>query len=84
MSKRWQLQEAKNRLSRVVADARARGPQTITVHGKDNAVVLSVDEYRKLIRPRGSLVEFFRDSPLRGTPIRAVRTGDKGRARVRF
>jgi prevent-host-death family protein len=34
MKRDWQLQDAKNQLSRVVAEAKVRGPQTITVHGR--------------------------------------------------
>lgn len=37
--RRWQLQEAKNRLSEVVRRAMTDGPQTITLHGKDAVVV---------------------------------------------
>ncbi len=43
MGKRWQLQDAKNQLSRVVAKARRHGPQTITVHGTPAAVLVSVE-----------------------------------------
>ena len=37
---KWQLQEAKNRLSEVVRKAQHEGPQTITLHGRDAAVVV--------------------------------------------
>jgi len=63
-SKKWQLQEAKNRFSEVVRKASEEGPQTVTKHGKDSVVVLSAEEYRKLDRPKTSLVEFFQKSPL--------------------
>jgi prevent-host-death family protein len=84
MGKRWQLQEAKNQLSRVVAEAREHGPQTITVHGEAAAVVLSAEEYRRLVTPRESLVEFFRRSPLHGQRLKVTRPRDTGRRRVRF
>jgi len=84
MSKRWQLQEAKNQLSRVVTEASVHGPQTITVHGKAAAVVLSADAYRKLVRTRGSLVEFFQRSPLRRAKLRLSRAKDRGRRLVKF
>lgn len=45
----WQLQEAKSRLSEVLARAAIEGPQTITRHGKERAVVLSVEQYRSLV-----------------------------------
>ncbi len=63
-SKKWQLQEAKNRFSEIVRKATEEGPQTVTKHGKDSVVVLSVDDYRKLEQPKTSLVEFFQKSPL--------------------
>ncbi len=63
-TKKWQLQEAKNRFSEVVRKASEEGPQTVTKHGKDSVVVLSAEDYRKLEQPKTSLVEFFRDSPL--------------------
>ena len=56
----WQLQEAKNRLSQVVSLAIHEGPQTINLHGKPTAVVVSFEEYRKLIKPQTTLSQFFR------------------------
>ncbi|MYL02036.1 MAG: type II toxin-antitoxin system Phd/YefM family antitoxin, partial [Gammaproteobacteria bacterium] len=44
MTKRWQVQEAKARFSELVRSADS-GPQTITVHGRRAAVVLSADDY---------------------------------------
>ena len=64
---KWQLQEAKNRLSEVVRKAQREGPQVITLHGSDAAVVVSAKDYGRLSRPRGKLVEFFRKSPLRSS-----------------
>jgi len=40
-------------------------PQIITVRGKETAVILSYNEYKKLIRPSQTLFEFFQNSPLR-------------------
>ncbi len=44
----WQVQDAKTRLSEVIERARAEGPQTITRHGAERAVVLSIEDYRAL------------------------------------
>lgn len=76
---RWQLQEAKNRFSEVVRKARAEGPQVITLHGRDAAVVLSAADYARRAKPRGNLVEFFRKSPLAGTALEIGRSRDTGR-----
>ena len=44
----WQLQTAKQKLSEVVDRALAEGPQTISRHGRETAVVVSVTDYRRL------------------------------------
>lgn len=59
----WQLQDAKNKLSQVIQEAQRSGPQAITVRGKETAVILSAEDFRKLTRKHGSLVGFFQASP---------------------
>ena len=44
----WQVQEAKTRLSELIERARTEGPQTITRHGAERAIVLSIEDYRAL------------------------------------
>jgi prevent-host-death family protein len=44
----WQLQTAKQKLSEVIDRAVAEGPQTISRHGRETAVVVSVQDYRRL------------------------------------
>ena len=75
----WQLQEAKNRLSRVVEEARRGTPQTITLRGTPAAVVLSFEQYQELTRPRTSLSTFFRHSPLGDIELDLERSRDVGR-----
>jgi len=70
--RRWQLQDAKARLSELVRKA-ADGPQEITLHGRPAAVVLSIGDYTRLKAKRPSLVEFLRASPLAGTELPIVR-----------
>jgi len=60
----WQLQNAKNKFSNLVDKAQHNGPQVVTKHGKDAVVVLSIDEYKKLINPKTNLLKFFQNSPL--------------------
>ena len=79
MSDRWQLQEAKNRLSELVRKARDEGPQIITVHGEDAVVIMAAEQYGKLRRRKGSLVDFFRKSPLAGVDLTLTRSQDTGR-----
>jgi antitoxin Phd len=59
----WQLQEAKAKFSEFVQMAIDDGPQTVTRHGKDAVVVLSVDEYRKLCERKPSLKEVLMSGP---------------------
>lgn len=79
MIKTWQLQEAKNKLSRVVDNAVNSGPQIITKRGKEVVIVLSYSEYKKMIASRGNLSAFFRDSPLVGAGLGLAR--DKSQVR---
>ena len=79
MGDRWQLQEAKNRLSEVVRKAREDGPQIITVHGKDAVVMVDAKQYQKLSTRKGTLVDFFRRSPLVGIDLDIARSVDTGR-----
>lgn len=55
LSNEWQLQEAKNKLSQLVKSAVKGVPQFITVHGKQAAVILSAEDYKKLVTPSSSL-----------------------------
>jgi antitoxin Phd len=45
----WQVQDAKARFSEVIERAHTEGPQTITRHGAERAVVLSIEDYRALV-----------------------------------
>jgi prevent-host-death family protein len=66
---KWQLQEAKNRLSELVRRANRDGAQVITVRGEEVAAIIPIEEYRRL-HPRppsdGSLLELFRGLPSLG------------------
>jgi prevent-host-death family protein len=48
---RWRLQDAKARFSEVVRAAQQRGPQWVTLHGKDAVVIVGADEFDRLQRP---------------------------------
>ena len=67
--KNWQVQEAKAHFSALVRSAETAGPQTITVHGRRAAVVLSADDYDRLKRPHPSMAEFLRASSLVGVEL---------------
>ena len=62
----WQLQEAKNHFSEVVAQACSQGAQTITKHGKPVAVVVAIEEFQSLEPARQKktpLLEVLRRCP---------------------
>jgi prevent-host-death family protein len=59
----WQLQDAKNRFSELIRRAREEGPQTVTLHGKPAAVVLSADAYAALTTPHLSFTEYLLSGP---------------------
>ena len=49
--------------SQVVRSAQEE-PQVITVHGEETAVILSMEDYRKLSSPKESFLSFIENSPL--------------------
>jgi prevent-host-death family protein len=44
----WRLQEAKARFSELIRRVRSEGPQHVTVHGRDEVVVIAAEEFRRL------------------------------------
>jgi prevent-host-death family protein len=68
---RWRLQDAKARFSELVRRAREKGPQRVTVHGKDAVVVVDANEWDRLNKPISGrdLVEALAKAPLRDVPI---------------
>ena len=57
----WNLQDAKNRFSTVVADALTGRPQHVTRRGKPAVVVLSETNYRQLVAAAQTSRESFVD-----------------------
>jgi prevent-host-death family protein len=72
----WTVAEAKAKFSEVVNKARVSGPQTITKNGRTAVVVVSVEEWERKTRRPGNLAEFFAESPLRGSGLKARRRKD--------
>lgn len=79
MKASWALQDAKNRFSEVVNRSLHKGPQIVTRYGVPVVVVMAVNDYQKHRRDKGSLVQFFQQSPLRGVELDIAR--DKGTGR---
>ena len=59
----WQLQEAKSKFSQLVENAMQGSPKFVTKHGNNAVVVLSFEDYKKMIKPEKDLLSFFQDSP---------------------
>ncbi len=61
----WLLHEAKARFSELVRLVHSEGPQRVTVHGRDEVVVLSAEEFRRLNGERSgaALVEALQAFP---------------------
>jgi len=62
-----------------VNEAEKEGPQVVTKRGVETAVVLSISDYRKLIKPKISLVEFFQKSPLHDLELDIDRSKEASR-----
>jgi prevent-host-death family protein len=59
----WQLQKAKTRLSEVIEQANTKGPQIITRHGSERAVILSIAQYRALSAHQPDLRAYLLGGP---------------------
>ena len=79
---RWQLREARARLNELVREAAAGRPQTITVRGRQAAVLLSAEDYDRLKRPKPSLAKLMRASPLAGIDLEIERDRSNCRSRI--
>jgi len=67
--RQWQLQEAKAKFSEVVKLANKEGPQEITMRGQPTAILISLDDFKKISEKKPSLVSLMRSSPLVGINI---------------
>ena len=69
------MQEAKARFSELVRRAKQEGPQHVTVHGREEVVVIGADDFRRLAGERSgkALVDAMRASPHRSTTIEPPR-----------
>ena len=61
----WQVNQARSHLSEVLDQADSEGPQVITHHGKERAVVLSIASFRSLkpVEEKPDLISFLLSSP---------------------
>jgi prevent-host-death family protein len=59
----WQIQDAKQRFSEMIRAVAHEGPQIITRHGDEVAVVVDIAEYRRLTRPTVDLTGLLLGGP---------------------
>ncbi len=59
----WQVHEAKSRFSELIERAQSEGPQVITRHGQERAVVLSIEAYRRLQAAKLDFKEYLLSGP---------------------
>lgn len=65
----WPLQDAKARFSELVRKARNEGPQHVTVHGRDEVVVIAAEEFRRL---NGNLTGAALIATVQSSPYREI------------
>ena len=75
----WTVAQAKAKLSEILDQALAQGPQTITRSGRITAVLVSAEEWERKTRRTGNLAEFFAASPLPGSDLEVERLRDDPR-----
>ena len=82
----WQIRDAKQRFSEMIRAVMSDGPQVITRHGEDVAVVVEIGEYRRLTRPAVDLAATLLSGPKFDggatealAEIAAERKADRGR-----
>ena len=83
----WQIQDAKQRFSEMIRAVTSRGPQVITRHGEDVAIVIEIGEYHRLTQGAVDLASILLGGPKLDDDtaevfeeVAAVRRADFGRA----
>lgn len=71
----WVLQDAKARFSELVKRVHTDGPQHVTVRGRDEVVVITADEFRKLKGEQSgaALIAAMQASPYRDLDLEVSR-----------
>jgi prevent-host-death family protein len=66
---RWVLQDAKARFSELVRRVRSEGPQHVTVHGRDEVVMIAAEDFRRM---KGDLTGSALVSAMQASPYRDI------------
>jgi prevent-host-death family protein len=73
------VRQAKDCLSEIIRRAESGQPQIIKRHDREVAVLISINEWKRLQGQRKSLLEIFRASPLVGVDLDLSRPTDTPR-----
>jgi prevent-host-death family protein len=83
----WQVQEAKQRFSELLRAVQSDGPQIVTRHGEEIAVVIDIDDFHRLQGDAADVKDLLLGGPKFGdevadvfAAIEAERKADSGRA----
>ncbi len=80
MKKIWKLQDAKSQFSKLVNDALTGGPQFVTRRGDEAVVIISAEEYEKLISDKPGFREFLLACPKMDKDFKIERQRDLPRS----
>ena len=75
----WTPEEAKNSFDSLMEEALAHHAQIIELKNQQKVIVPSLEDYKKNLKPKNTLVDFFKKSPLYDLPLDLDRDKDIGR-----
>ena len=85
MSRTWQVQDAKARFSELIETSLAEGPQIVTRRGVETAVLVAIDEWRRMEqRARPDLKELLLAPEARTDTLTPPRREHRRRVAPRF
>ena len=85
MGKTWQVQDAKARFSELIETSLAEGPQIVTKRGVETAVLVAIEEWRRMEkRARPELKELLLAPEARTDTLTPPRTEHRRRVAPRF
>ena len=63
MSQTWQLQQAKQRFSELIRAVQTEGPQIVSRHGREVAIVIEIEDYHRMRADDDDFKEFLVAGP---------------------
>ena len=75
----WQVQEAKQRFSEMLRAAESGGPQIVTRHGEEVAVLIDIEQYHHFQGQSVRFMDYLRSEPLLDVDLEIERAPDAPR-----